>query len=158
MSRFNFVLGLNFIFLYFWVWKYMTVSLKQRKLKFEPRIKFNHNMVILAMVFLPLKSLSHLSSSNMNFVYPLSFSNSTNKLNLQACRRQLLIAMHIFNDHSQMKLAVLFSPAFSTPSAASAFKKTHRISQPRVGRKQGDEGFQARVEEPTRLLGLLLSD
>ena len=96
------------------------------------------------MVFLPLKSLSHLSSSNMNFVYPLSFSNFTNKLNLQACRRQLLIAMHIFNDHSQMKLAVLFSPACSTPSATSAFKKTHRISQPRVGRKQGDEGFQAR--------------
>ena len=94
----------------------------------------------------------------MNFVYPLSFSNFTNKLSLQACRRQLSIAMHIFNDHSQMKLAVLFSPACSTPSAASAFKKTHRISQPRVGRKQGDEGFQARVEEPTRLLGLLLSD
>ena len=46
MSRFNFVLGLNFIFLYFWVWKYMTVSLKQRKLKFEPRIKFNHNIYI----------------------------------------------------------------------------------------------------------------
>ena len=134
----------------------MIISLNQRKVKFEPRIIFNHNIVILAMVFLPLKSLSHLSSSNMNFVYPLSFSNF--KLNLQACRRQLLIAMYIFNDHSQMKLAVLFSPACSTPSASSVFKKTHRISQPRVGRKQGDEGFQAWVEEPTRLLGLLLSD
>ena len=121
----------------------MIISLNQRKVKFEPRIKFNHNIVILATVLPPLKSLSHLSSSNMNFVYPLSFSNFTNKLNLQACRRQLLIAMHIFNDHSQIKLAVLFSPACSTPSATSAFKKTHRISQPRVGRKQGDEGFQA---------------
>ena len=40
---FSYVLGLNFIFLCFWVWQYIIMSLKQRKIKFEPRIKLNHN-------------------------------------------------------------------------------------------------------------------
>lgn len=68
----------------------------------------------------------------MNFVYPLSFSNFANKLNLQACRRQPVIAMQIFSDHSQVKLAVLFSPACSTPSYTSALKKKH-IEFPNLG-------------------------
>ena len=43
---FNFVLGLNLIFLCFWVWYYYDyiTSLKQRKIKFQPRIKLNHNI------------------------------------------------------------------------------------------------------------------
>ena len=40
----NFILGLNFIFLCFWVLKCMIMSLKQRSLKFKPRITLNHNI------------------------------------------------------------------------------------------------------------------
>ena len=97
---------------------------------------------------------ANLSSSKMNFVYPLSFSNFADKLNLQACRRQPLIAMQFFSDHSQVKLAVFFPPACSTPSDTCASIKTHWISQPRVGRKQDDEGFQARrIADSTPWLG-----
>ena len=42
---FNFILGLNFIFFCFWVWQYMIMSLKQKKIK--PRIKLNHNIYII---------------------------------------------------------------------------------------------------------------
>ena len=41
---FNFILGLNFIFFCFWVWLCMIMSLKQKKIKFKPRIKLNHNL------------------------------------------------------------------------------------------------------------------
>ena len=41
---FNFILGLNFIFFCFWVWLCMIMSLKQKKVKFKPRIKLNHNL------------------------------------------------------------------------------------------------------------------
>ena len=43
--RFNFILGLNFIFLCFWVF-YSNVYLnefKQGGIKFKPRIKLNHH-------------------------------------------------------------------------------------------------------------------
>ena len=53
---FNFVLGLNFMFLCFWVSWYMIMSLKQRKRKFEPRIKLNHNMYTCQIWILPLKN------------------------------------------------------------------------------------------------------
>ena len=46
MLWFNFVPGLNFIFFCFGVWEYMIMSLKQRKINFEPRIKSNHNIYI----------------------------------------------------------------------------------------------------------------
>ena len=41
---FNFILGLNFIFFCLWVWQCMIMSLKQKKIKFKPRIKLNHNI------------------------------------------------------------------------------------------------------------------
>ena len=46
MLSFNFILGLNFISLCFWVWQCMVMSLKQREIKFKPRIKLNHNIYI----------------------------------------------------------------------------------------------------------------
>ena len=44
MLWFNFILGLYLIFLCFGVWQCMVMSVKQRKLKFKPRIKLNHNI------------------------------------------------------------------------------------------------------------------
>ena len=44
MLRLNFILGSNVIFLCFGVWLFMIISLKQRKIKFEPRIKLNRNI------------------------------------------------------------------------------------------------------------------
>ena len=44
MLWFNFILGLDFIFLCFDVWQYTMMSLEQRKIKLKPRIKLNHNM------------------------------------------------------------------------------------------------------------------
>ena len=41
---FNFILRLNFIFFCFWVWLCMIMSLKQKKIKFKPRIKLNHKL------------------------------------------------------------------------------------------------------------------
>ena len=46
LSWFNFILGLNFIFLYFWEQWCMVMSLKQKKVQFKPRIKLNHNKSI----------------------------------------------------------------------------------------------------------------
>ena len=46
MLWFNFILGLNAIFLYFWVSLCMIMSLKQRNVKFKPRIKLNQNMYL----------------------------------------------------------------------------------------------------------------
>ena len=43
---FNFILGLNFIFFYFWEQCCMVMSLKQKKVQFKPRIKLNHNKSI----------------------------------------------------------------------------------------------------------------
>ena len=44
MLWFNFILGLNLIFLLFLVMvKCIFMSLKQRKIKFKPKIKLNHN-------------------------------------------------------------------------------------------------------------------
>ena len=48
--RFNFVLGSNFISICFGVWKCMIMSLKQRKIKFKPRKKLNHNIYIVCIV------------------------------------------------------------------------------------------------------------
>ena len=42
MLRFNSILGLNFIFLCFGVWKCMVLHLKQREIKIKPRIKLSH--------------------------------------------------------------------------------------------------------------------
>ena len=44
MLWFNFVLGLNFIFLYFKLIIIYYNTQKQRKIKFKPRTKLNHNM------------------------------------------------------------------------------------------------------------------
>ena len=46
MLWFNFILALNFIFLCFWVCYCMIMILKQKKIKFKPRIKLNHNTYI----------------------------------------------------------------------------------------------------------------
>ena len=46
MLWFKFILGLNFIFFCFCILLCMIMSLKQRKIKFEPRIKLNHNIYI----------------------------------------------------------------------------------------------------------------
>ena len=46
MLWFNFILGLNFIFLCFWVWYCMIMSLKQKKIKFKPRIKLNQQHIL----------------------------------------------------------------------------------------------------------------
>ena len=40
----NFILGSNFVFFRFWVLWCMIMSLKQFKIKFEPRIKLNYNI------------------------------------------------------------------------------------------------------------------
>ena len=48
---FNFILGLNFIFFCFWVWLCMIMSLKQKKVKFKPRIKLNHTTHAFAQLF-----------------------------------------------------------------------------------------------------------
>ena len=40
----NFILGSNFVFFRFWVLQCMIMSLKQFKIKFEPRIKLNYNI------------------------------------------------------------------------------------------------------------------
>ena len=45
---FNFNLGSNFIFFCFWVLYCMIMSLKQRKIKFEPRIKLSYNIYIVS--------------------------------------------------------------------------------------------------------------
>ena len=42
--KFNFILVLNFISLCFWAWLCVIMSLKQKEIKFTPRIKLNHNM------------------------------------------------------------------------------------------------------------------
>ena len=47
MLLFNFILGLNYIFLCFVVWPNLIkiiMSLKQRKIKFKPSLKLNHNI------------------------------------------------------------------------------------------------------------------
>ena len=40
MLWFNFILGLNFIFVYSVVWQCVISSLKQRKIQFKPEFKF----------------------------------------------------------------------------------------------------------------------
>ena len=42
----NFILGLNFIFLCFGVWKCMIMTFKQTEIKLKPRIKLNHNRYV----------------------------------------------------------------------------------------------------------------
>ena len=49
MLWFNFVLGSNFFFFCFGYGNLMIMSLKQKKKKFEPRIKLNHNIYIAIM-------------------------------------------------------------------------------------------------------------
>ena len=44
MLWFNFILDSNFYFLCFGYGNLMIMSLKQKKKKFEPRIKLNHNI------------------------------------------------------------------------------------------------------------------
>ena len=46
MLWFNFILGLNFIFLSFLVWLCMIMNFKQRETKFKLRIKLNCNRYI----------------------------------------------------------------------------------------------------------------
>ena len=50
MLWFNFILGSNFLFFFLGMVVYdnnMILSLKQKKRKFEPRIKLNHNIYVL---------------------------------------------------------------------------------------------------------------
>ena len=42
----QFILGLNFMFLSFWVWECMIMSEKQREIEFTPGIKANRNIRI----------------------------------------------------------------------------------------------------------------
>ena len=42
----NFILGLNFIFLCFGVWKCMIMTFKQTEIKLQPRIKLSHNRYV----------------------------------------------------------------------------------------------------------------
>ena len=44
MLWFNFILGLNFIFLCFKLITMHYLTQKQRKIKFKPRVKLNHNI------------------------------------------------------------------------------------------------------------------
>ena len=44
MLWFNFILGSKFFFFCFGYGNLMIMSLKQKKKKFEPRIKLNHNI------------------------------------------------------------------------------------------------------------------
>ena len=46
MSWFNFILGLNFLFFCFKLIIIHYHTQKQRKIKFKPRIKLNHNMYV----------------------------------------------------------------------------------------------------------------
>ena len=49
MLWFNFILGSNFVFFCFLgmvIYDNMIMSLKQKKIKFEPKIKLNHNIYI----------------------------------------------------------------------------------------------------------------
>ena len=45
MLWFNFILGSIFIFRCFCVWYCVIISIKERKIKIEPRIKLNHNIL-----------------------------------------------------------------------------------------------------------------
>ena len=49
--RFNFILGLNFIFFCFKIIIIHYHTQKQKKIKFKPRIKLNHNTYIVALRF-----------------------------------------------------------------------------------------------------------
>ena len=46
MLLFNFILGINFVFICFGVWydNDLITSLNQKKMKFKPRIKLNHKI------------------------------------------------------------------------------------------------------------------
>ena len=46
MLWFNFILGLNFIFLCFGVWLCILMSLKSKKIKFKPRVELNPNIYV----------------------------------------------------------------------------------------------------------------
>ena len=51
MLWFNFILGLNFIFLCFKLIIIHYHTLKQKKIKLTPRIKLNHNIYTLRTLF-----------------------------------------------------------------------------------------------------------
>ena len=54
----NFILGSNFIFLFYKLIIYFTIPKKQRKIKFEPRTKLNRNIYsMLWLIFVFLLSL-----------------------------------------------------------------------------------------------------
>ena len=63
MLWFNFILALNFLFscfkLIIMLLSYITIPEKQKKIKFEPRIKLNHNRYILLGYY-----LNRISKSN----------------------------------------------------------------------------------------------
>ena len=73
LKWFNFVLGLNFIFFCFGVWYCTVTILKQKKIKFKPRIKLNHNIVILLTLraLLPWKRKLILRRDSIVFLYLL---------------------------------------------------------------------------------------
>ena len=50
VMRFNSILGLNFNFLFWGHGKVACTGLEQRKIKFKPRIKLNHIIMILLML------------------------------------------------------------------------------------------------------------
>ena len=67
---FNFILGLNFIFFCFWVWLCMIMSLKQKKIKFKPRIKLNHNLRFCTALWVLLGPRTRITKSYGYFYFP----------------------------------------------------------------------------------------
>ena len=72
MLWFNFILGLKFIFLCF---KHIIIHYhtpKQRKIKFKPRIKLNHNIYIKRDFLVALKAIRSLLFSTIVLVFFIS--------------------------------------------------------------------------------------
>ena len=76
MLWFNFILGSNFLvsFVFGYI-KCMIMSLKQRKIKFEPRVKLNHNTYTL---------FDLVSSSRLSSLCPLFAPRNSRTIELQA--------------------------------------------------------------------------
>ena len=102
LKWFNFVLGLNFIFFCFGVWYCTVMILKQKKIKFKPRIKLNHNIVILLTLraLLPWKRKLILRRDSIFFYtycfcWDINFMN-TNQAN-EALKYVFLASLKISN-------------------------------------------------------------
>ena len=79
MLWFNFILGLNFIFLCFKLIIIYYHTQKQRKIKFKPKTKLNHNMYILKQLFFSISVNSSFGNIYSVNISPLFTSISKNK-------------------------------------------------------------------------------